>query len=271
MPPHQPLVASRRPSLDTVSIWGLLATLVIAVFMFIPSNSIPFIATKTFVLAAGALVTFALYILARLARGNVILPPTVLVGGLWLPPGAYVRSALFSGMPFEQALWGSALESDTLGFMLVAAGLGTLCAFVVRRPEHYRLLLSSLARVFGVVVILQVLVVVIGQFSPSTVSPTFSILGSFEDLSFLLGLGVAAILITLRFLELSRGGYRALIGVGVLALILLAITNSGLVWTLVGLVALGLFVEAIMRRDTHTPDSELEEAKMVDEAHLAGV
>lgn len=265
MPPQQPIIVSSRRSLETVSIWSLLATLIVAMFIFIPSATVPLTTTKTFLLAAGALVTLALYILARLGRGNVIFPPLVLVGALWLPVIAYALSAIFSGVPFANALWGTALEPDTLGFMLVAAVLGTLTALAVRRPEHYRSYLRAGAFVFGVVVALEALIVIVGQFVPNTVSPAFSIIGSFEDLAFLLGLGVIGVLITFRFLELSPRARRALSIAILVALIILAIAHSSLVWTLVALVSLGLFVEAVMQRGSTTADTDLDDAAVMDE------
>ena len=92
MPPQQSVV-SRRRSLEHISVWALLATLIVGIFAVIPSSAVPISTTKTFLLAAGALITLALYILARLARGNVILPPFMLVGALWLPVIAYALSA----------------------------------------------------------------------------------------------------------------------------------------------------------------------------------
>ncbi len=255
MPPqHVP----RRRSLDTISIIALLATLIVALFIFVPLTAIPFVATKTFLLAAGALITLALYILARLSRGNIIFPPSVLVGALWLPVIAYALSATFSGVSFNNALWGLALEPDTLGFMLVAAVLGTLTALTLRRTENYRTYLCVSAYVFCIVVALQVLVLIVGQFAPDTVSPAFSIIGSYNDLAFLLGLGVVGILITLRFLELSKRSLQALVLGVVGALVLLVVANSLLVWVLLALVSLGLFVEAVMRRSGGT-SADLDE------------
>jgi len=239
---------SHPRSLDTVSVWALLITLIVALFIFIPSDSIPFVATKTFVLAAGALVTLALYILARLSRGNVIFPPSVLVLALWLPVLAYALSTAFSGIPFNNALWGSALEPDTLGFMLVAAVLGTVTALIVRRVEHFQTFLRTSAIVFCAVVAVEVLVLIVGQVSPATVSPAFSILGSYDNLAAFLGLGLIGILLALRFLTLSAKSSRILIGGGVGALLLLAVANARLVWILIALVSLGLFVESVMRR-----------------------
>jgi len=266
MPP-QPAVPPRR-SLDTVSIWALFATLIVALFVFIPSTSVPFVATKSFLLVAGTLITLALYILARLARGNVIFPPLLLVGALWLPVVAYALSTAFSGASFTNSFWGTALEPDTFGFMLSAAFLGTFAALALRRPEHYRSFLRTGAYVFGVLTILQVGIMLAGQFSPDTISPAFSLAGSFSDLASLLGLGVVSVLITLRFLELPQRAYRALLVVGALALFLLAVANSSLVWVLLALVSLGLFVESVMRRGSKTADVELDELVIMNESPL---
>lgn len=264
MPPQQSAVVQPRRSLDTVSVWALIGTLVAGIFIFIPS-SIPLETTKTFLLAAGALVTLALYILARLGRGNIIFPPFLLVGALWLPVIAYILSAVFSGVSFTNALWGTALETDTVGFMLVVASLGTLATLLLRRPEQYYSFLRALAAIFGIVVLVQALIIIVGQFAPNTISPSFSIVGSFGNLAFLLGLGVVSILITLREIELSTRAHRFLMGSGIVALVLLAIASSSLVWTLLSLVSLGLFVEAVMRRSTRTGDADFDEVFVMDE------
>lgn len=263
MPPQSSIVAPRRRSLETMSTWALFATLVLAVFVVVPSASVPSFTTKTFILAAGALITFALYILARLSRGNIILPPFVLVGALWLPALAYALSAAFSGAPFANSLWGSALEPDTLGFILVASILGTLTAFILRHKEHYQSFLRAGALVFVAVALFQVLVVIIGQFSPNTISPAFSVIGSFDDLAYLVGLGVIGVLITLRFLELPQRAYRLLVLSGAAGLFLLAIANSSVVWVLLALVSLGLFVEAVMQRGPSNNDTDLDDTAIL--------
>jgi tetratricopeptide (TPR) repeat protein len=265
MPPQQTTSASRRRSLDTVCVWSLLATLGVSLFMFAPSVSIPFSATKAFLLGAGALITLSLYILARLGRGNVIFPPSLLISALWLPVVAYILSATFSGASFSNALWGTSLEQDTLGFMLVVAVLGTLTALVLRNSEHYSSFLSYGGIALGAVILLEIIVVAVGQFAPNIISPSFSIVGSFDNLAFLLGLGVIGSLITLRFLELKERVRQALLLGGVGALVLLAIANSSLVWTLLALVSLGLFVEAVMRRSPRASDTDPDEMGVIDE------
>jgi len=263
MPPYQQ-VKSRR-SFETLSVWALIATVAVAVFAFIPSSAISLTTTKTFLLAAGVIITLALYILARLSRGNIILPPFLLVGALWLPAIAYILSSVFSGASFSSSLWGLALETDTLGFILIAAFLGTLAAFVLRRPEHYGSFLRAGAWIFGIVTAVQLLIVIVGQFSP-IISPAFSILGSFQDLAFVVGLGVVGALVTLRFLELPQRAYRMLVAAVVVGLFLLAVANTSIVWILLALVSLGLFVEAVMQRGPKNADTDFDEISSVTES-----
>lgn len=264
MPPQQS--ASRR-SLENISILSLIITLAVAILIFIPSSSVPLITTKTFILAAGALITLALYILARLSRGNIILPPFTIVGALWLPAIAYGLSTAFSGASFTNAVWGPSLETDTFVFMIVAACIGTLSALALRRSEHYYSFLRAGAIVFCLVAVLEMLIVIVGQFS-SKISPAFSVIGSFNDLAFLLGLGVVCVLITFRFLELSKRAYRTLVACGIVSLVLLAIANSLIVWVLLALVSLGLFVEAIMKRGSKASNVDLDEIENIAETPI---
>ncbi len=261
-----PSTVPSRSSLDTWSIRALVGTLILAAIVAIPSASIPFLATKTSLLAAGTIITLALFILARLGRGNVVLPPFTLVGALWLPVVAYALSATFSGVSFTRALWGTALEPDTLGFMLVIATLGTLAALALRRPEQYRFFLKALAYAVGVIVLIEVVILVVGQFAPHIISPTYALIGSFGDLATVLGLGVIGALITIRFLDLSERLKRWIIMGGAGALLVLMVANSSLVWTLLALVALGLFVESVMRRRPSDADVDLDDTTVIDES-----
>ncbi len=256
MPPQQSV--GQRRSLDTIGVWALFATIVLAAFIFIPSNNIPFVATKTFLLGAGALVTLALYILARLSRGNVIFPPSLLLPALWLPVLAYALSTAFSGVSFSNAFWGTTLEPDTLGFMLVAAVLGTLAALLLRRVEQYHLFLRASGFVLAALVVVQIVILIVGQIAPNTVSPSFPIVGSYDNLASILGLGLVSILITLRFVKLGSRSHRVVIMSGVGALALLALANAPLVWILLALVSLGLFVEAVMKRKGGPGDADLD-------------
>ena len=266
MPPQQAITRAPRRSLETASAWAFILTFIVAFLVVIPSASVPFLATKSFVLAAGALITLALFILARLSRGNVILPPLSLVGALWLPALAYLLSAALTGGSFTRAFWGSLLSSDTLGFMLAVAFLGTLGALIFRRAGQYRAFFVAAAWAFAALVVLQAAALIVGQISPNFVSPSFSLVGASSDLALIFGLGITAILITLRFLAVSARTHTLLLVLGAVALFLLATLNYPLVWILVGLVALALFVEAVMKRRGGSSDTDMEDVSLVSES-----
>lgn len=262
--PSSPLPRTRR-SLDFFSFWALLITIGAALVAVVPASIASVAVVKPFVIMVGALVSLALFILARLTRGNVVFPATILLAALWLPVIAYGLSAAFSGVPFAGALWGAAFEADTVGMMLAATVLGTLAALQVRRAEQYQMFFRVGAYIFGAVVLTGIVTVVVGQFT-TIVSPAFSLLGTFRDLAAFLGLGVIVILMAFRFLEPKDCTRRSLMAGVVGALFLLAIANVTLVWLLVALVSLGLFVEAIMRRSSSAVDADLEDVTVIDEA-----
>lgn len=243
-----PQLLGRQGSLEQLSVWSLLATLVVAMFCIWPGSPVPAPTTKAYLLAAGAILTLGVYILARLSRGNVIFPPVKLLIALWLPAIAYGLSAVFAPESFAHSFWGTALETDTFGFMLVVTTLGTLSALVLRRVEHYRSFLYGGVIAFGAMALLQMLIILVGQVAPSVVSPATALLGSYDDIAYLMGIGVIGILITTRFLKLEVRPYRFLLASGALALALLAVANVPIVWAMIALVSLGLFVEAVMQQ-----------------------
>lgn len=248
----------KRLSFDMATNWAIVLTFALAVLAFIPAPTIPFLYTKVTVLVLGSLVTLVLFILARLTRGNVIVPPLPLLGALWILPAAYLLSSLFSGAGMGQSFFGTELESDTFGFMLLLAVFATLTALAFRRTGSYRLFFGAAAAVSAVVVAAQVLFVVIGMAAPSFVAPTANLIGSFFDLGMFLGLGLTIGLLTLRFLSVSNRTRTLLYVFGALALCILALVNSVLVWALVALVAFGLFIEAIMKNRASGDEADLD-------------
>ena len=66
---------AKRVSFDVAATWAVIATFALSAIAFIPSATIPFISTKVTLIALGTLVTLVLFILARLTRGNIIVPP----------------------------------------------------------------------------------------------------------------------------------------------------------------------------------------------------
>jgi len=252
----------RRMSFDALALWTLTITAALAAVVFVPSANIPFIYTKVSVLALGALITLGLYILARLTRGNIIVPPFALVGVFWLVPLAYALSTLFSGAGIHAGLFGTSLETDTLGFMIMLASFTTLASVTFRRSSQYRVFFKVGFAVIVLTLVAQVIFLILGNTSES-IAPTANLIGSFTDLGMLLGLAVALILLAFRFLNLPSKLVRALWAVEIVSLFMLALVNARIVWILVSLVALGLFIEAIMRRQGNSSDDDFEGVSMI--------
>lgn len=252
------VVRRRRLSFDVATNWAVVLTFALSVIAFIPVNTIPFLYTKVTVLALGALVTLVLFILARLTRGNAIIPPLPLLASLWIVPFAYLLSSLFSGAGVGASFFGTELESDTFGFMLLLATFATLTALAFRRTATYRMFYGVAAGVTALVIVSQVLVIAVSRFAPTIIAPTTNLIGSFVDMGMFLGLALATGLLALRLLTLSSKTRTMIYVGGGVALFLLALVNSVVVWVLVALVALALFIEAIMRNRASGDQTDLD-------------
>lgn len=242
--------APRRFSFDVAATWAIVLTAAVAALAFVPANilpSIPFLYTKVSIIAIGSLVALVLFVLARLTRGNIVLPPLGLLGALWLVPLAYAISTLFSGVNPGVAFFGRELEPDTLGFVVLMAALASLTALSFRRAVQYRTFFKVAGITFALVLVAQVLFLIIGRIAPSIANSTTNLIGTFPDLGMFVGLGLIMILLALRLVTLTPRLRTILYVAGGVGLLIVALVNSSLIWLMVGLVALALFIEAIMR------------------------
>ncbi len=248
---------SRRFSFDGAATWALVLAVALAIVAFIPSQvaaSIPFLYTKVSILAIGTLIALIFFVLARLTRGNVVMPPLALLGALWLVPLAYALSTLLSGVSSSIAFFGRELETDTFGFVLLLAALASLTALSFRRANHYRTFFGIIGGAYVLTLAVQIVFLAIGRVAPTLVSPTTNIIGSFPDLGMFAGLGVIVMLLALRLIELSSKLRTITYIVGAAGLLIVALANSAPIWIAVGLVALALFIEAIMRHRAVSPE-----------------
>lgn len=257
-------VSSRRLSFDAATTWALVLTFALSAIAFIPASVVPFIPflyTKVSILALGALIALVLFVLARLTRGNVVMPPLTLLGALWLVPLAYALSTLFSGVSAATAFFGREFEPDTFGFVIILAGLASLTALSFRRASQYRTFFGVLGIAYAFVVVAQVFFVVVGRIAPSIAAPTTNLIGTFPDLGMFVGLGAIIMLLALRLVEMPSRTRLFVYILGGVSLFIVALVNSPIIWISIGLVALALFIEAIMRH----------RAGSGDEADLDGV
>ncbi len=237
-------------SYDTSALWIFLGFFILATVVVFPHTLFPIYSTKVIILALGSIAALVSYVLARFSRGNVSLPPLLLIGALWSIPFAYGLSTVFSGAPLTISVFGHFFETDTFGFLFLMGLVGTLAAFIIEAPSHYRNFLRIGTVLAAVVFIVQALFILTHYFYPNAVSPLVSLLGSWSDLTLFSGLVAVMILLAFRFIPLS---HRAKWCLGILlafSLFYLIIAYSFVTWILVSLTALGLFVESVMRRTT---------------------
>ncbi len=258
---------ARGFSFDTASVWALAGSMGLAAVMFTWSASVPFLYTKFTIVAIGGLIALALFILARLTKGNIIVPPLALLGSLWLVPIAYALSSLFSPAGFAASFFGHELEPDTFGFMLILALVASLVALLFRRIPQYQVFFKIGTVVLALTLFAEVVFLILGHVMPKSVGTTNNLIGSFNDLGMFLGLAVSWLLITNRLLVITGWKKIALWIMGGFSLFFLALVNSTLIWILVALVALGLFIEAILRRRAAIDDTELEGVETLSVEH----
>lgn len=254
--------STRRFTFDGATTWALVLTLAAAAVAFMPTTVapfIPFLYTKVSILAIGGLIALVLFVLARLTRGNIVMPPLTLLGAVWFVPAAYALSTLFSGVSPATAFFGREFEHDTFGFIIILAGLATLTALSFRRASQYRTFFGVLGVTYALVLAAQLFFIIVGRVAPSVATSTTNLIGSFPDLGMFAGLGVLVILLALRLLDMPARLRTILHVLGGVALFVIALVNSPLIWVAIGLVALALFIESIMRhRASTSEDADLD-------------
>ena len=93
-------------------------TLIAAVFISIPNIAVPLTTVKTFVLAVGALVTLALYILLRLFAGALFSRHSHLSGGALASSHCVCAIGSIFGKVMYNALWDLLLKQTRLALCL---------------------------------------------------------------------------------------------------------------------------------------------------------
>ncbi|MAF59338.1 hypothetical protein CL631_00635 [bacterium] len=220
----------------------VLATAFLLPVIFIPILSAPFQFTKSLILVAIVLVSFAIWIVTQLKVGSITIPKSLILLGGALIPFVYFLSSLFSEN-VSQSLFGTGIEVDTFLFMLVFYLLMVLTAVSLQTERHFVNLYWSVLAVFGVLVIYQGLRVVFGSDFLSfgiLTAPTSNLVGKWNDLSVFFGLSALLLTISLEQLKMAlkmRIGFWALL---VISLFFLILINFSTVWVVLGLFSLAI-------------------------------
>ncbi len=245
-------------TLETGTVIAAAAALAIIPVLFIPMAVIPFGFTKTMAVVLAAVIALALYILTRLRRGSIIMPPLTLLGTLWLLPIAYFLSALFAGNSLGFSVFGTQIETNTIGFVLAGTVLATVLAFTLRKAEQFTRVAKASFVGLSLVLIVQVILFILGTgllsglgISAGAAANTF---GNVNDLAVFLGGGVIATLLALLLGNVQKKTRTLLYVILGVSLVLLAAVNFTLIWFAVGLFALAVFIQGMLKQSGGTHD-----------------
>lgn len=244
-------------TLESGTVWAIAIAVAVIPVLFIPLAIIPFGFTKTFAIVLAAVVGLALYILTRLRRGSIIMPPLTLLGVLWLIPISYFLSALFSGNNLGFSVFGNQIETNTVGFVLAGAVIASVLTFTLRKTEQFSHIAKASFIGLGLVLAAQVVFLILGTGILSGLgigsSPAANTLGNVNDLGIFLGAGVIATLLALLLGNTKKKTQKWLYTFLIVSLIFLTGINFTLIWVIIGLFALAVFIQGMLKQsgDTH--------------------
>ncbi|XKT75139.1 MAG: tetratricopeptide repeat protein [Patescibacteria group bacterium UBA2103] len=239
-------------TLESGTVTVAAAALAIIPVLLIPMASIPFGFTKTIAIVIAAVLGLALYILTRLRRGSIIMPPLMLLGVLWGIPAAYLLSAVFSGGNLGFSIFGNQIEASTVGFVLAGTVFASVLALTLRKAEQFSHVIKASFVGVGLVLLAQIIFFILNtgilQGIGVTAGDGVNTLGSISDFAVFLGASVLGILMALLLGRPSKKTKRWLYVFLALSLIFLAGANFTLVWIVLGLFALGVFIHGMLKQ-----------------------
>ncbi len=219
------------------------------------STVIPTQSLKMSIAAVALVGASALAVLGAFKRGGVSLPMSLSLFAVWLIPIAYLLSASF-GPSFVTSLVGTALETDTVFFMAMAALAFSVPFFVFEsKTDHMRalLVLLAVAAVTGVFHLARLF------FGADTFSfgvmtnALFSPLGKWNDVGIFFGLVALVSLVSFESLRLKDMERYVLGAALTVSLFFVALVNFTPVWVLLCVASLGIILyRFIVARESGT-------------------
>lgn len=242
---------------EKISFVVLFLTIFLIPFFFIPSSSVGFVLSKTFLLYLGVILSFIFLFIAKLKEGKFELPRSILFVFAILVPLVYLIASLFSGVVGTSIL-GGGFEIDTFGMIATLFLLFILVTILFKSKQ--KLLYLYLGFFISVVLVLlfQILRLIFGPefLSLGTFfSPISSIVGKWNDLGIFFGLAVVLLLSILEFLNITKFMKFVSYVILLLSIVFLVIINFTTVWFVVGIFSLILFVYSLMFKSKEQIDT----------------
>lgn len=235
--------------LDTAAFWILTVGIFLLPLLFIPFSTLDLSWIKALFLAAVVSVAFFLWIIARLQDGLLSIPKSLLVLAAWVIAIVFFISGIFSPSP-AISLGGVAYELGTFASLLVLALLLFLVSVLFQEKRRIITLLLAVLSSFGLLFLFYLARIIFGAdtFSFGVFQSTFAgPIGKWNDLALLAGLVTLISLVALEVQTLARYVRVALYTFLVLSLATLVVANFPLAWTILGGLALAVFVYNLLR------------------------
>lgn len=236
-----PSATPKVASLSKISYWLLLVVTALLPIFFFP---ISFISTQfgtSLLFAFGVIVSAVLYIVSGIVNGSLDLPKPAkyILGFSAVVPVVYFLSGIYLGFS-RMAIFGYTFDTNTVGFILLSFVYMFLVSVLFREKNKIVLALKALSAsttVFALFTLVRVLTegkaLSFGLFT----NVTTTMLGTWNNVAVLFGVGVILSMLTLEMLRLSKIG-KVLVYVAMLAsLFFVALVNFTAIWITLGVFA----------------------------------
>ena len=224
---------------DRISLTVLSVATLFSIVGFIPGGFLSLGLIKGFVFCLGVLVSFSVWLLGRLIAGSFTIPRSAFFLALGIFVLAMFLSALLSSTP-TLSFFGESFEQGTFAILLSSSLAVFLAASLFRTQKR---ILTFFAGFFLLYIMLALYQVAHLIFPNATALATFGSkvatpAGLWSDFSILSGAALVGFMLMFEFLSPSRlFKFLAILG-SILALFFIMVSNSFLVWVLVGLCGL---------------------------------
>lgn len=231
--------------LDLVAFYVLLAVIFLLPIFFVPYLQISLLVGKGFLVFIGVIISFFLWLLARLVEGKIYIPKQrILLLGFGIP-FILTLSSLFSPS-FRNSFLGSEFEINTVIGMVVMFLLLFLSLVFFQSKKRIFMALGSIGISFTLVTVFNLVNLFLHL---STRFPKIftqisggSLLGTWNDFAIFTGFVTILLISCIEILPIVSKKKWILYIIFVLSLFFLAISNLFIIWLIVGLFALFIFV-----------------------------
>ena len=264
---HEQGNAPHKTRKDRSADWGaygliFLGTILLPIF-FLPIFNLSLDITKSALFFTLVIVSFLLWLIARMKSGRFVFPKSTLLGAVMTLPVVFLVSALFSETR-TVSLLGVEYEAGTFFSILVLTLAVFLASIFFQAKER---IFSLYGWLIGASFIVFLFIVsgflVAGGVLPSFLSPYLlpNVVGKWNDLATFFGFTGVISLVTLELVALKKKFKVAAIASLILSLIILALVNFQLLWVIIGVFSLLVFVYAISFGQKNTGE-EITERKI---------